>query len=85
MQQQEIIKHYGYEHQLIKLLEELKELEDVILNCPTHEEHLQEEMADVLNLIEQIMAYKDWVADICEIKEYKINRQLKRIELEKNK
>ena len=80
--QQKIIKHYGYKHQLAKLVEEMKELEDVILNEPNNELHLQEEMADVLNLLEQIIDHREWCDDIDTIKEYKINRQLKRIEQE---
>ncbi len=80
--QQKIIEHYGYENQLLKLVEELRELEAVIINDPTNEDHLQEEMADVLNLIEQIINYKEWYVAVRLIKEFKINRQLTRIELE---
>ena len=77
--QQKIIKHYGYENQLNKLVEELRELETVIINDPTNEDHIQEEMADVINLLEQIITHKDWFDNISLIKEFKINRQLKRI------
>ncbi|MBQ2395931.1 MAG: hypothetical protein II304_02645 [Bacteroidales bacterium] len=78
--QQQIIKHYGYENQLKKLIEELRELEEVILYHTYDEEHIKEEMADVLNLIEQISAFKDWTDKIEEIKQFKINRQLDRIQ-----
>lgn len=79
---QEIIKHYGYEHQLCKLIEELRELEEVILYHTDDEEHLKEEMADVINVMEQIIDYKGWMAEIYCIRQFKIDRQLKRIESE---
>jgi NTP pyrophosphatase (non-canonical NTP hydrolase) len=78
--QQQIINHYGYENQLKKLIEELRELEEVILYHRYDEEHIKEEMADVLNLIEQISVFQGWSEDINEIKEFKINRQLDRIQ-----
>lgn len=77
---QQIINHYGYEHQLKKLIEELRELEEVILYHRYDEEHIKEEMADVLNLIEQISVFQGWVDDVNEIKEFKISRQLDRIQ-----
>lgn len=78
--QQQIINHYGYENQLKKLIEELRELEEVILYHTYDEAHIKEEMADVINLIEQITVFQGWVDDINEIKEFKINRQLDRIQ-----
>lgn len=78
--QQQIIKHYGYKNQLKKLIEELRELEEVILYHSYDEEHIKEEMADVLNLIEQISVFQGWSEEINEIKEFKINRQLDRIQ-----
>lgn len=78
--QQQIINHYGYENQLKKLIEELRELEEVILYHRYDEEHIKEEMADVLNLIEQISVFQGWVDDVNEIKEFKISRQLDRIQ-----
>ena len=80
---QEIIKHYGYEHQLSKLVEELRELEEVILYHTDDEEHMKEEMADVINVMEQIIDHKGWMADIYCIRQFKIDRQLKRIENER--
>lgn len=80
--QQKIIKHYGYEHQLLKLVEEMRELEAAIINDPTNEYHLQEEMADVINLLEQIIVYKDWVEYVRSIEEFKIKRQIERMEQE---
>jgi NTP pyrophosphatase (non-canonical NTP hydrolase) len=78
--QQLIINHYGYENQLKKLIEELRELEEVILYHRYDDEHIKEEMADVLNLIEQISVFQGWSEDINEIKEFKISRQLDRIQ-----
>jgi NTP pyrophosphatase (non-canonical NTP hydrolase) len=78
--QQLIINHYGYENQLKKLIEELRELEEVILYHTYDDEHIKEEMADVLNLIEQISVFQGWSEDINEIKEFKISRQLDRIQ-----
>lgn len=77
--QQTIIRHYGYEHQLEKLIEELRELEEAIL-YKQDSESIKEEMADVLNLIEQIINYQNWNDEVQEIKEYKIARQIQRIE-----
>lgn len=47
-------------------------------------EHLAEEIADVLNLIEQFMYYYDidFNEQVLEIKHLKVNRQLERIENE---
>lgn len=81
--QQQIIKHYGYKNQLHKLVEELQELEDVIINEPANEDHLQEEMADVINLLEQIIEHKNWFDSVNLIKAFKIHRQIKRIERSK--
>lgn len=78
--QQQIIKHYGYENQAQKLIEELQELQHAIIY--EGEENVKEEMADVLNLIEQISHYKNWEADIYKVKYFKIQRQLERIKNE---
>lgn len=48
-------------------------------------EHIAEEIADVLNMVEQFMYYYDIdIQDVIEIKHQKINRQLERIENEKD-
>lgn len=78
--QQQIIEHYGYKHQLEKLIEELQELQHAIIY--EGEENVKEEMADVLNLIEQILHYKNWEADIYKVKYFKIQRQLERMKNE---
>ena len=82
--QMQIIRHYGYENQLKKLIEELRELEEVIIYHPEDEKHLKEEIADVLNLIEQIEMFKHWKTDIENEKKFKIDRQLTRIQDEKS-
>lgn len=79
--QQKIIEYYGYERQLSKLVEEMRELEQAIL-YKNDEKHIKEEMADVLNLIEQIVHFRQWEADIYNIKYYKVQRQIKRIKNE---
>lgn len=78
--QQQIIEHYGYENQAQKLIEELQELQHAIIY--EGEENVKEEMADVLNLIEQILHYKNWEADIYKVKYFKIQRQLERMKNE---
>lgn len=46
-------------------------------------EHIEEEIADVLNMVEQFMYYYDIdIRDVIEIKHHKINRQLERINKE---
>lgn len=83
--QMRIIEYYGFEHQLKKLVEELRELESAILYDTKNTEHIQEEMADVLNLIEQITLYMPmWYPRVQNIKDYKIERQIERIEKEIN-
>ena len=48
-------------------------------------EHIVEEIADVLNMVEQFMCYYDIdIRDVIEIKHQKINRQLERIKNEKD-
>ena len=76
--QQQIIEHYGYKHQLEKLIEELQELQHAIIY--EGEENVKEEMADVLNLIEQITHHKHWESDIYKIKYFKTQRQIERME-----
>ena len=47
-------------------------------------EHIAEEIADVLNMVEQFMYYYDIdIQDVIKIKHQKINRQLERIKNEK--
>ena len=83
-----IINHYGVLPQLKKFNEEAYELIEAIIK---HEalgceyKHIAEEIADVLNMVEQFMCYYDIdIQDVIEIKHHKINRQLERIENEKD-
>lgn len=86
-----IADHYGLNHQLMKTVEELNEL---ALECAKSWEkksitiNLISEMADVEIMLAQIKYLgKIEQSDIDEVKEFKINRQLKRIaeELEDGK
>ena len=86
LEQVKIFAHYGYRNQLHKLVEELRELETVILYDTENVEHIQEEMADVLNLIEQFMyGNQNWFGKILDIEEFKVKRQIERIEQELEK
>lgn len=89
-----IINHYGVNHQQRKLAEEVFELQEAITiyendceympeleSLDEDKEHIAEEIADVLNLIEQFMYYYDIDFDkqVLEIKHQKVARQLERI------
>lgn len=79
------IKHYGYDNQLRKLKEEAIELIEAIdgyLDGSDTQEHLTEEMADCLNLIEQFQEYGN-DGEMLKIKLAKRARQDKRIRNEK--
>ena len=90
-----IINHYGINHQQRKLQEEVFELQEAIIDykyvevykgSPAekyHKEHIAEEIADVLNLLEQFRLYYDIsLNDVKNIGKSKINRQLERIRKE---
>ena len=94
-----IISFYGVLPQLKKFNEEVYELIEAIItkefmyqsSDTTNSmnnfnlEHIAEEIADVLNMVEQFMYYYDIdIQDVIEIKHQKINRQLERIENEKD-
>ena len=84
----EIADHYGLNHQLMKMVEELNEL---ALECAKSWKkaeittYLISEIADVLVMITQIMYLGkfDW-KDVKAIMEYKVDRQLGRISEEEN-
>lgn len=83
----QIINHYGVLPQLKQFNEEAYELIEAIIK---HEalgceyKHIAEEIADVLNMVEQFMYYYDIdIRDVIEIKHHKINRQLERIKNER--
>lgn len=82
-----IFNHYGFRHQLSKLKEECLELVEAI---DTFEKeplmnwtHVEEEMADVLNVIDQFQLRGFARMRIDEIREMKLERQLTRIAKEK--
>ena len=85
-----IIKHYGIMDQLKQFNEETYELIEAIRDYQelryTEDGkaflyHVQEELADVFVLINQFMRYYDIdFKDVEEIVEFKVDRQLERIE-----
>lgn len=87
----QIINHYGVMPQLKYFQSEVFELGEAIIN---HEwlksergtgdiAHITEEIADVLNMVEEFMYYYDIkIEDVIEIKHKKIDRQLERIRSE---
>lgn len=82
--QREIYSHYGLDTQLEKLEEECLELALAIKHRDkpgrNGENNIIYEMADVLNLIEQIKENNEYYGTgIDSLKEYKINRQIDRI------
>ena len=92
-----IINNYGVSNQLKKMSEEVFELQEAIIDAEYNRyvgvirkpgekaiEHIEEEFADCCVVLEQFKAYYDLDNDkIIEIMKKKINRQLKRIEREK--
>lgn len=76
-----IIEHYGVDHQLLKLAEECAELIQAILKDEdVFKANIIAEMADVLNLIEQIRSVDEFIdKGVNSVKEYKINREVERI------
>lgn len=88
-----IINNYGTRNQLKYLYTELYEFTEAIIeyeedengNIRTQLNHIQEEFADLMVILEQFKAYYNLSnEDIMETMKYKIERQLKRIE-EENK
>ena len=77
-----IYHHYGEAHQRKKLKEELNELVEAV---DDNDEHMKEEIADVLNVIDQFIMAKGWGVDIYRIKYEKVERQKKRIKKMTNK
>lgn len=78
----EILNHYGEEAQANQLVQELGEL--IVAITKGDIENAMEEVADVEIMLEQFKNFEAINRDKIEkIKEYKIDRQLKRIEREK--
>ena len=82
--QKAIFEHSGPEHQLKKLIEEARELieaVDAYSSTKSKEAwpHVLEEMADVINVIDQFAGYTEAWPLIEAIRDRKIERQLKRM------
>ena len=81
-----IINHYGINNQQRKLNEEVFELQEAITTYEINKDdkqHLAEEIADCEVLLAQFKAYYEIPScTINRFKEFKIDRQLKRIENE---
>ena len=92
-----IIEHYGINNQQRKLEEEVFELQEAIMELQHYEEyacdfdyqttlkkqkeHIAEELADVMVILEQFKRYYNISDDEIEkIKEFKVKRQLERID-----
>ena len=85
----QILCHYGREAQKAKLCEELRELDeaardDLHSNTPETRSHFIEELADVSIMVEQMRLALTIpeLAELYKVIEFKINRQLRRIENE---
>lgn len=84
----EVINHYGVQHQLKKLVEEVYELVEAILtDIGTEEslEHIKEEHSDVSLVLNEIKEYYEigYTEDMLPRMNYKLDRTLKRKEEEK--
>ena len=83
--QREIIRHYGEENQLNKLIEECSELIQAICKYKDNTsifnlDNMVEEMADVTNIIEQVKLTDDFYKhELDKWKTEKVDRQLLRI------
>lgn len=76
-----IFNTYGKSHQVSKLLEEVGQFIETIMN--EDKENMVKEMADVMVLLKQFQYYYEIEdKEIEEVMKYKIDRQLERIEKE---
>lgn len=94
---EEILQHYGFDHQLKKLREELVEAIEAVdafesaclaekvsgTNPSIEREHLAEELGDVENMIDQIKYLLGIVVWVEVSRNRKMERQMKRIFEEK--
>lgn len=89
----QIIQHYGINHQQRKFQEEVFELNEAIICCEnddfsyydevckSNKKHITEEIADNFVLLKQFQYYYEITdKEIEEVMQFKINRQLERIE-----
>lgn len=82
-----IINYYGYPNQHKKAIEECQELVEALHNHIMHMskeslEHLIDEMADVRVMLEQLELMNGCRKEVADRMEYKIRRQLQRMEWE---
>ena len=81
-----IADHYGWNNQLRQLAEECSELSVEALHCIREREEterISEEMVDVLIMIQQIIYFlREDREKLEKYADYKLDRQLKRIEQE---
>ena len=75
--QQKIIRHYGLKKQKDMLYHALSDLAAALIRGK--DKKIKEDIAKVLNLLEQIIVFQDWEEDIYRLKYYEINRTLERI------
>lgn len=75
-----IADHYGLNHQKVKLIEEMSELTQAI--CKGDEDDMIEEIVDVEILLEQVKYLMKINPTMHVMKQFKINRQLRRMENE---
>ena len=89
---EKIADHYGLQHQLNKTNEELAELIQAIQNYSIKlalqdddisVSHMVEEMADVKVMIAQLEYLLELEEEVNDMVEFKLNRQMDRIKLEK--
>lgn len=90
-----IINHYGIDKQLKYIHSEYFELDEAIINLfneeyieypeieESHKKHITEELADIMVMLKQFQYYYGITdKEIENIMNYKIDRQLERIEME---
>lgn len=87
---EKIASHYGLEHQIGKAKEELQELYVALLNYQLDESKAYQkavitELADVTIMVEQLRLLMDVDEEVETEIEYKLNRQLRRMEKEKQR
>lgn len=83
----EVIEHYGWKHQVVKLIDEMNELKVELLRYVDKKDNLDlliDEFGDVLNMIEQfeiIAKEKELFThlDVDKVQNYKMKRELNRI------
>lgn len=77
-----IFNHYGVEKQKQQLIQELAEL--ILAITKNDEVNIIEEISDVMVMLDEFMAYNDYYSKTWEIRLQKVERQLTKIESEKN-